>query len=632
MFENISFIGSNKQCSSLQLRCKFHITKKSKATLFVCGLGFGYYWINGQKVSEDLFTAPVSDYSKTLWVNKYDITEMISEGDNVFCAWLGNGFYNEGIESVWNHHKAHWRGEKQLILKIEIDGKTVLFTNEQWKCNGDNAIIFNELRSGEYFDYNKFNPNWLNFDFDDSKWDNAVKLFNCSNAEFLLCECPPIREREEYSPIAVYENQNSVIYDFGHRLSGYVRIKCYGEKGTTVFIKHSEDYACGKLENHGQGCYYPSVPFQEDRIILNGEEVIYSPIFTYHGFRYVEIAGIKKEQCEIKAVFVSHKIKRTAYFHCSDESLNKLYDAAINSSLCNMFYSLTDCPTREKLGWCNDAVASLEQMCLNFDMQAILTKWMRDIVDTQKENGDISGIAPSPDWGYGIGAVTGIIIFELPFRVYESYGDASLLKKYEQNILRYYDFYFKNTQQENYYFELADWDGCHNCSTDIKYVELCYLLIMQIRLKQLSDILNDLTLKERAERDYVATKSRLEKYFIDGKCKVETVTAVCMAGCLRLGDIDKLKEQLQILMQECNNKPDIGMVGMQFFFKFVERENLIKIGRSMLTEKEGVFMKMIEKGDTLWETCNVNAHTVSLNHHMYSCFATFLIKKLNDIQ
>ena len=35
------------------------------------------------------------------------------------------------------------------------------------------------------------------------------------------------------------------------------------------------------------------------------------------------------------------------------------------STLSNLFYIPTDCPTREKLGWCNDMAASTEQMIQN---------------------------------------------------------------------------------------------------------------------------------------------------------------------------------------------------------------------------------------------------------------------------
>ena len=44
-----------------------------------------------------------------------------------------------------------------------------------------------------------------------------------------------------------------------------------------------------------------------------------------------------------------------------------------------MHYTLTDCPTREKLGWMNDAQASIEQTLINFDIMPFYNKWFEDI-------------------------------------------------------------------------------------------------------------------------------------------------------------------------------------------------------------------------------------------------------------
>ncbi len=75
MFQNISFmkppVSLATEFSGINyapmFRKKFYLDRADRATLSVCGLGFGYYYINGHKVSEDLLTAPVSNYSKTLW-------------------------------------------------------------------------------------------------------------------------------------------------------------------------------------------------------------------------------------------------------------------------------------------------------------------------------------------------------------------------------------------------------------------------------------------------------------------------------------------------------------------------------------------------------------------------------------
>ena len=45
-------------------RRRFHATKKGKYSLSFCALGMGYCYINGQRITQDLFLSPVADYRK----------------------------------------------------------------------------------------------------------------------------------------------------------------------------------------------------------------------------------------------------------------------------------------------------------------------------------------------------------------------------------------------------------------------------------------------------------------------------------------------------------------------------------------------------------------------------------------
>ena len=62
---------------------QFNLNKKGEATLCFCPLGYGYCFINGKSVTEDLLLAPVSEYDKLLWYNVYDVTHLLKEGENV---------------------------------------------------------------------------------------------------------------------------------------------------------------------------------------------------------------------------------------------------------------------------------------------------------------------------------------------------------------------------------------------------------------------------------------------------------------------------------------------------------------------------------------------------------------------
>ena len=125
-----------------------------------------------------------------------------------------------------------------------------------------------------------------------------------------------------------------------------------------------------------------------------------------------------------------------------------------------MFYLLTDCPTREKFGWTNDAQGTAEQMLTNFKIEKMYEKWHQDIKDAMLSDGALPGIIPSNGWGYdwGNGPVSDGILFELPFRVYLHTGDSKML----ESSIEYFDRYFKyldsNRNEEGLNaFGLPDW-------------------------------------------------------------------------------------------------------------------------------------------------------------------------------
>jgi alpha-L-rhamnosidase len=180
----------------------------SSARLVISGLGYVYAYLNGEKISEDLFTAPVSDYRKTLWYNEYDVTPLLRTGMNVFAAVCGNGWYNEVIPSSWDFDKSPWNDTPKLIMQLYVDRILVLETDEKFKVTVDTPYLFNQLRSGEHFDARKYDENWNTLSYDDSEWDKARYDNNAPQGVFRKCECEPIRECREYPALSVQTAAN----------------------------------------------------------------------------------------------------------------------------------------------------------------------------------------------------------------------------------------------------------------------------------------------------------------------------------------------------------------------------------------------------------------------------------------
>ncbi len=625
-------------------RKKFAVDDTGNAKLYVCGLGYGYYYINGVKVTGDLFTAPVSEYTRTLWYNVYDVSHLLHKGENTIAAICGNGFYNETVETSWGFHKAVWRDNPKLIALLTVGGRTVLRTDDTWKCLPRGAIIFNQLRMGEYYDANRCGEDWFLPEFDDSEWPCAVTDSNPPTGIFRECTCEPIREHEIYKPIRIVENgPNRYLFDMGQNMSGYVRLTVRGNKGDELTIRYAECIDDEmQLAYYGMDTYYcKNGGFQTDRFICSDKEVTWSPRFAYHGFRYIEISGIHADmELEVSAVFVHQAIKRRTEFHCSDPYFNKMFRCGVMSSWSNMFYMLTDCPTREKFGWANDAQSSTEQMLTNFETEDLLTKWLQDIRDAMRPDGSLPGIIPTAGWGYhwGNGPVSDGLLFEIPYRVYLHTGNCKPLVEsleYFEKYLKYLD--TRKNEAGLVDFGLDDWaapGNIHIVETEFINAVLIYYFLKVTHLAA--------KLAERDNADSYLEEAGKQRYFImeryldaAGRCTINEQCSVSMMIYYDLfEDLAPLKEQLAALLEANDYHLKCGMVGMRRILHALTRCGLSHYACKLLKAEgyPGYKVWMDRDATTLWEKWDINTISDSKNHHMYSDFMSWFIKTIGGIR
>ena len=527
------------------------------AEILVCGLGIGYFYINGRAVSEDLFTAPVSDYNKTLWFNRYDVTDLIKSGKNVISAICGNGWYNEAIENVWHCETASWRDVPKLILALYVNGKAAVVSDTSWKYSLTSPVTFNQLRSGETFDARLFDEKWNTAEYNDSGWKNVREDDTPPTGVFRECLCEPIRECSVYDAVDMINiGDDKYVFDFGQNISGYIRMTVEQESGDVITIRYAEalndDYS---RELNDMETFYPGSEFMTDRFISGGKKITWSPKFAYHGFRYVITDGLKNPKKEnIGAVFVHQDIKIRSDFECSDDRLNKYFKAGQISTLSNLFYMPTDCPTREKFGWTNDAQASAEQMLTNFETEKLFEKWLTDIYDAQRGDGALPGVVPTSGFGYEkyTGPVCDGVLFEIPYRLYIHTGDTKYLEKSYPYFIKYLEF-LKGKADENgdVYYGLDDWaapteDKVHsafiNAVLTVKFLRITILAAGILKL-ECSD------LESRLNRLVADIK---HKYIMsDGRCNIDKQTAVAMLIYHNIFDeISPLAEQLKELVEK----------------------------------------------------------------------------------
>ena len=302
------FICASTECCSFNrfvaapyLRKSFETDNDLKnAELTICGLGFYEVYINGINITKGPLAPYISNPNHLCYYDKYDVSKYLIKGKNTMGIILGNGFYNPFAGSIWNFNKADWINPPCVAFELSINNEVVFEADDTVRVN-NSPIIFDELRMGEYYDANREIKNWNMPCFDDSLWSCALKA---PTPKGILTECKaePITVRYKLKPIEIYDTEDGYVYDFGENNSGVCTLRIKAKKGQVIELSHAEMMTNGKFDNYStifdreDALFYPEYS-QKDKYIASGEGVEeYTPKFTYHGFRYVLVKGITKEQ------------------------------------------------------------------------------------------------------------------------------------------------------------------------------------------------------------------------------------------------------------------------------------------------------------------------------------------------
>lgn len=598
------------------------------AKLTLTALGIGKVFVGGWEL-DDLFVAPVSDYRKTVWYTEYDLTKSLSEGENVAAVMLGNGFYNESLHTGWDFDKADWRTAPTLGFRLELvyPGSTeIIGSDESWLTDtASSPVRFNELRLGEKYDAN-FATDWMKRDFDDSSWKNAV-IAEPPAGKLTLCPSEPIHESAIYNCVKMWKNpRGAYVFDFGQNMSGYVRVKL--RPGTSVHITYAEEIEPdGERRNNSISNYYKDGETQFAEVKSGREPLDWKPWFSYSGFRYCVVSGFgyEPEPSDLTAIFVHQDIAKTGHFTCSEPTLDKIWRLARLSTLSNMFYSLTDCPTREKLGWLNDAQASCEQTMQNYDTRGFYKKWLHDIFDAMTDDGDLPGIVPTWGWGYawGSGPVSTGILFEIPTRFYQYFGDDSLLIEAYPYMKRHLAFLESKASDGLVSHGLPDWalprDAKNQMPVPLEFT--CTLLMIKfLRMAAKAAEIVGADPAEHLEREKFYTDSFRAHYIgADGRLTMTEQTSSAMTIALGIGDFEALKPQFHEALEKYNMHFNVGMLGMQYILNACTLCGFNDEAVELLTATgHPSYREWFDDYDatTLHEMWVDNA---SKNHHMFSC-------------
>lgn len=648
----------DKYLHSPYLRKTFNLPSDVKsARLYITGLGYFEAYINGTKTGDDILSPAFTNYDHTVLYHTYDVTSLLSKGENVLGSILGNGWYNCFTQDIWNVREVSWRHVPKMIAELRITLTTgqeiIIASDSSWKST-NSPIVFNSIRNGEYYDANLEIPDWNNIKCNDSNWDN-VKLIRAPGGLLTSMEMEPIRQTTTIKPIKFWKStQNSWIFDLGQNIAGFVELSALGKKGDEITIIYNEKLMENGLDlnRRWNSGFTRTGDFQTDKYTKKSDEVeLWSPRFVYHGFQYIELVGLSKEPTleTVKGLVVHTDLPRKGKIKTSNDILNKIIDISHWSTIGNFHGLLTDSPHREKNSWTGDASLSSEQTMFNYITINEFKKWLYDIKDSQKPSGVIPCVVPSTGWGYnwGNGPDWSSALTLIPWYLYTHYGDIQILEEMYDTITKHCS--YMESMAENYIvnYGIGDWcapfEGAavsinmSSFKAPTELTDTAYFYNAADTISKMASVLD----KQDDVKHYQQLATKIKQSFRDKYFDKEKITVYgnCQTstGCMLFQGLsnDDEKQSLTNLLlsqiKELDDHLDFGILGNKYVLNSLGVTNNFDIAIKMLVQETFPgFGNILKLGaTTIWETWN---GTGSFNHHMFSDVVASMYKYLGGIK
>ena len=310
-----------------------------RATVYASALGLYELNINGKRVGGDYFTPGWTDYTKRVYYQSYDVTNLLARSGNVIGAILADGWYAGYLG--FGRKREHYGSKLRLFVQLEIeytDGdRQTVATDKSWKA-AYGPILESDFLMGETYDSRKEVRDWCSYWFNDSAW-GAVDVTDKIEGKLQPYPGVTVQKILDIDAKKLTEPKKGVyVFDMGQNFAGWVRLKVAGEAGTKVVLRFAE------MLNPDGTVYTTNLREARctDTYILKGDdEETWEPRFTFHGFRYVEVTGYPgKPALDAVTGIVLHSATPLAgAFECSNPMVNQLFKNIVWSQRgCADFY------------------------------------------------------------------------------------------------------------------------------------------------------------------------------------------------------------------------------------------------------------------------------------------------------
>jgi alpha-L-rhamnosidase len=632
-----------------------------RARLYFSGLGYGQASLNGTLVGNDLLAPIWTRPDKRVFYSVHDVTGQLAEGRNCLGVTLGNGWYNPMPLRMWGNKNIRHAlpvGRPRFIAQLEIDyadgSRSTLTSDPSWKW-APGPMLRNSIYLGEKFDATREIKDWDKPGLDDAAW-MPVKEATAPDGTLQARPLPPIRATATLTPVRITEPTPGVyLVDMGQNFGGLARFTFDAPRGTRIVLRYGElthadgtlnpmTSVCGQIKGEPTPPDHPGQPgiaWQTDTYIAKGGGAeTYTPRFTYHAFRYVEISGLPKAPAldSIKGLRMNCDVPRAGHFSCSNDLFNRIQTLCDWTFLSNLFGVQSDCPHRERFGYGGDLVTTSDAFMLNYDMSGFYAKAARDWQDSALPDGMLTDTAPSVGIQYcGVGWAMAHPLLQL--QLYRYYGDQRIVEEQYDVSKRWLD--LVRSQTPDFILE----KGLHDHECLEKEEKPPMVTPLYCESARLVSRLAQIAGREQDAAEYQKLTGQIKAAYVQtflrpGTGVVASGIQNVQAFALALDMLPTAERPAALahlvsdIIQKHQGHLTTGIFGTKFLLEVLSREGEIETANRMVSQRDFPgWGHMLEHGaTTLWEHWKLDDNTFSHNHPMFGSVSQWFYNWLGGIE
>lgn len=605
------------------------------ARLYITALGVYRPMLNGKRVGHDELAPGWTDYDSRLHYQIYDVTDALLPGENAVGALLGDGWYCGGVGLAGRQ----CYGDRpallaQLEIELESGDTRQIATDENWQWHAS-EIISSDLLDGESVDGRQRLGDWSSASYPAADW-LPVDALRVVTPLLSLNPAPALRVMRELNPVGEPVRRHSGldrerwIYDFGQNFTGRISLRIKAPAGTLLRFRYGErltpagELYTENLRDARATDYYTCVG--------NPSGELFEPVFTLHGFEYVEVSGRfgRDAIVSIKAQVIAADLETTGEFACDHMLINRLQDNIAWSQRSSFHSVPVDAPQRDdRLAWTGPAQAFARTGAFNMDTAAFFNKWLTDLADSQRNDGGLPPVAPLPpglealDIDGGAGWSDAYLI--CAWTQYRCFNDKRLLAKHFDNMKlmvrrmeKLSSQYIRDDSRYDDSSSYGDWlaadtalhryaDPRHG-STPPELIGTAFFCYSSRLLARIAGVLGNLSDLERFEKLANDVRVAFRKRFVtpDGQLVSATQTALVLSLHFGLLERAERKRALDMLVSDIkarNTHLSTGVLGTPFLLHVLTAGGQLALAYELLLQTSAPsWLYPVTQGATsIWE-------------------------------